>query len=98
MANCIVMDNKDNVATVLNKVLPGMELVVLDSNMKKIGSVTSAAEIPFGHKISLKNIGADADIIKYGEVIGKAVKNIGTGEYVHVHNVVSIEGSKKVAG
>ena len=26
-------------------------------------------------------------VIKYGEVIGVATKNIGVGEHVHVHNV-----------
>lgn len=96
MVTCIVMSGKDNVATVLNKVQPGFELTVLDSGMKQIGSVRSVAEIPFGHKISLKNIEVDSSIIKYGEVIGKATESIKAGEYVHIHNVVSIEGSKKV--
>ncbi len=96
MVNCIVMSSEDNVATVLDKVLPGLELVVLDSGMERIGSVRSVAEIPFGHKISLRNIGTDGDIIKYGEVIGKATNKIEAGDYVHIHNVISIEGSKKV--
>jgi altronate dehydratase small subunit len=94
--NCIVMSNKDNVATVLNKVLPGIKLKILDSSMRQIGVIRSEAEIPFGHKISLKNIEADANIIKYGEIIGKATKRIKAGDYVHIHNVVSIEGSEKV--
>lgn len=95
MGKCIVMNSKDNVATVLNKVSPGLELKVLDSGMKQIGSVQSVGEIPFGHKISLYNIEANANIIKYGEVIGKSTENIVIGGYVHIHNVVSIEGSKK---
>jgi altronate dehydratase small subunit len=96
MGKCIVMDRQDNVATVLNHISPGEEVLILDSQMNQIGTVKSATKIPFGHKISLASLGNDADIIKYGEVIGKSTSAIKVGAYVHIHNVISIEGSKKV--
>ena len=48
--------------------------------------------IPFGHKVALRRIAKDEPVIKYGEVIGKATADIGEGEWVHVHNLVSLRG------
>ena len=39
-----------------------------------------------------KNIDSGENIIKYGEIIGKASKPIKTGEHVHVHNIESTRG------
>lgn len=44
-------------------------------------------DIPIGHKLAIKGIKAGDTIIKYGVDIGKAVKDIGPGEHLHVHNV-----------
>lgn len=45
--------------------------------------------IPAGHKVALKDIKKGEFIIKYGEVIGRASKDIKEGEWVHSHNLVS---------
>lgn len=52
--------------------------------------VTSKDDIPAGHKIAIKSIKKGEYIIKYGEIIGMAIKDISIGEHVHVHNVASI--------
>jgi len=98
MENCIVMDVRDNVATVLARALPGTALAVLDPERRPVGQVVSVSSIPFGHKICLSAIGSGGDIIKYGEVIGRATEAIGVGEYAHIHNIISIEGSGKSSG
>ena len=41
----------------------------------------------------LRDFEAGAPVIKYGEAIGNASATINTGDYVHVHNVVSARGS-----
>lgn len=46
-------------------------------------------EIPAGHKIAAEDIKAGAPVIKYGEVIGRATKDIQKGEWVHSHNLKS---------
>ena len=43
-------------------------------------------DIPGGHKIALKNIGGNENILKYGHVIGHAVIDIPAGSWVHSHN------------
>lgn len=46
-------------------------------------------DIPIGHKIALSNIDKNSYVLKYGEVIGIASKNIKKGEWVHSHNLKS---------
>ncbi len=48
--------------------------------------------IAFGHKFALQRINVGQNIIKYGEVIGKATATIEPGEHVHIHNVESQRG------
>jgi altronate hydrolase len=50
-------------------------------------SVTLSQRIGLGHKIALRLIKKGEAIIKYGQVIGFASKDIERGEWVHVHNV-----------
>ena len=45
--------------------------------------------VPFGHKVALKDIKKDEPVIKYGMVIGKATKDIKKDEWVHTHNLKS---------
>lgn len=55
-------------------------------------------KIPFGHKVALENIPPDKNIIKYGEVIGYATKEIKKGDWVHTHNIKSDRGRIKEGG
>ena len=54
------------------------------------GSIKAAADIPAGHKIALKDIGAGGHIVKYGVVIGRATADIPKGSWVHLHVMQSI--------
>lgn len=45
--------------------------------------------IPAGHKYALQDIPTGEYVIKYGEIIGKATRDIQAGEWVHTHNVKS---------
>lgn len=53
-------------------------------------SVTAIDRIPAGHKVALNEIARDSPIIKYGEPIGKATRDIQVGAHVHIHNTVSL--------
>ena len=46
-------------------------------------------QIPAGHKYALRPIACGEYVIKYGEIIGRAMADIKTGEWVHTHNVKS---------
>lgn len=81
------IDEQDNVATALNPLEPGRVRLLGDA---RLGEVTAVTEVPVGHKISLKDITAGEDILKYGVVIGRATQDILKGSWVHLHVMCSI--------
>lgn len=86
----VVINANDNVATVVENAEIGDDIsFFLDQEMK---SIVLKNKVPCGHKIAIKPIVKDQDILKYGESIGKALQNIGIGEHVHVHNIASNRG------
>ena len=46
--------------------------------------------VPLGHKIALRDIAQDEQVVKYGVPIGRATRPIRAGEHVHVHNVTGV--------
>jgi altronate hydrolase len=50
-------------------------------------SVRALESIAVGHKIASAAIAAGSPVIKYGQVIGVATRDIAAGAHVHVHNV-----------
>lgn len=79
----LIMNSKDNVATVLEEI-PKDEVISIDNIDIKI-----SRKIKFGHKFALADIKKGEYIIKYGEIIGKAKKDIEAGDWVHTRNVRS---------
>jgi altronate dehydratase small subunit len=86
----LVMNSDDNVATAVRSLKRG-ETVNTEVGVNDTG-VLLVSDIPFGHKLAMKDIARGADIVKYGEVIGRAVAGIQKGEHVHVHNVEGLRG------
>ncbi len=90
MPQAIIIDPADNVATALAD-LPAGDLAesVLDDRQVLVALVE---DIPLGHKFATRPIGLGQEVIKYGEVIGRAIQYIAAGSHVHVHNVESLRG------
>lgn len=78
----IIIDEKDNVAVVIQAV--GKNDIVETS----AGPITALENIPTGHKIAMCDIKKGSPIIKYNIVIGEASIDIKRGEWVHTHNVL----------
>lgn len=74
---CIVVDSRDNVATLLDN---ETERTLLP------GGLPCAPGIPFGHKAAIRPIATGEPVRKYGVTIGFASADIAVGEHVHVHN------------
>ena len=85
----IQIDDRDNVATVTGDVKRGETVEILSPDGKVILRAKPVDDIAFGHKLSLRRIREGEEIIKYGEVIGVASRDIPAGEWVHTHNVDS---------
>ena len=89
-AHAIIMKSIDNVCTVVDTVEPATE-VCAEIDGKNI-VVAVVERIPFGHKFALRLIKTGDPVIKYGETIGLATKDILPGQHVHVHNLESCRG------
>ena len=89
MKKAIQIDGRDNVATVTSEVMKGEAVEVLSPEGEVLVKPKVADDVPFGHKIALRDLGKGDEIFKYGEVIGIASEAIGLGAWVHTHNVES---------
>ncbi len=84
MKKTIVITPNDSVGVALAPLKKGEEYE----------GVTLVEDIEKGHKFALKAIKAGERVIKYGEVIGKATKDIAVGEHIHSHNMATnLEGT-----
>jgi altronate dehydratase small subunit len=89
------LSSKDNVANVLADVPPGAEVVLRpDQNDARIKALE---RIPFGFKIAVTDITKGSSVIKYGESIGIASRDIRPGQLVHIHNVEGARGRGDLA-
>ena len=70
------IEQKDNVATALEGLMPGAVRLLGDGCRTEAEAVQ---KIPKGHKIALQNIRAGEDVIKYGVRIARATKDIRPG-------------------
>jgi len=85
----IQIDEKDNVATTTGELDAGEELEVISPDGKVILKPKVSEPIPFGHKLAIRPIAKDENIVKYGEIIGVATQPIESGAWVNTHNVGS---------
>ncbi len=54
-----------------------------------VNGITVLDDITFGHKIALVNISKGEKIVKYGNPIGTATKDILAGQWVHTFNITT---------
>lgn len=73
----LVLHMSDNVAVALS---------VIDIGTVTTEKVTAANRVPKGHKIALRPIAKGEPVLKFGQIIGFAQKDIAPGEWVHEHN------------
>lgn len=81
MQRAIRIHEKDNVAVALTSLKKGETFTFGEA------TVTLGTDIEQGHKIALRDIHTNENIIKYGTVIGHATCEIATGSHVHTENV-----------
>src|SRR5947207_4232533 len=73
----------DNVAVAARALQPG-EQVRFDGDTLTVGG-----RVGLGHKVALRPIRKGEPVLKYGQIIGFASRDIAPGEHVHVHNVAA---------
>lgn len=85
-----MINPKDNVATLLSDAEKDDFIRVRLGEQSREEQIKEA--IRFGHKCALHKIPKGENVVKYGEVIGRATRDIPQGHHVHVHNVESLRG------
>lgn len=87
MTRAIILKDNDNVATLIDTATSGVTVELTGENA---GQLTLRADIPYGHKCAVTDISAGSEVIKYGQVIGRATSDIRAGDHVHIHNVEAL--------
>ncbi|VFB18344.1 UxaA family hydrolase [Pseudomonas fragi] len=75
----LILSENDSVAVARKQLARGFRVESLD--------LTTADEIPSGHKIARRALTKGEAVLKYGQVIGIATQDIVAGAHVHTHNV-----------
>jgi len=81
MSEFIQIHPQDNVVVALRD-LPAGTCYCSDA-----GVITAAAAIPQGHKMAIRAVAPDEQVVKYGFSIGHATEAIVPGDWVHTHNM-----------
>ncbi|GAA0824778.1 MULTISPECIES: UxaA family hydrolase [Bacillota] len=87
MINSMIIDENDNVIVAIEAIKKGS-----DVNYKlngEVKTIIAMEDIKIYHKVSIREIKKGEPILKYGEHIGIAGKDIEIGMHVHVHNIES---------
>ena len=84
----LVHDKKDTVGVVVVEGLKaGTDMLCVVTADNSSFKLKSRSDVPIGHKVALTDLKAGDTAIKYGQDIGKIIKDVAKGEHVHVHNV-----------
>ncbi|WP_289088668.1 UxaA family hydrolase [uncultured Veillonella sp.] len=85
--NAVMTDKKDTVAVVIEPIHRGDVISYkMDNDIK---TITALDDIMIYHKVAIHAMKKGSPVVKYGEHIGLAAKDIQAGEHVHEHNVES---------
>ena len=88
--DAIILRAADNVATAVQELKAGQEAATrLD---REIIRIVIKENIPYGHKFTVRSVHKGENILKYGEVIGRATSDIAAGCHAHVQNIESLRG------
>jgi altronate dehydratase len=86
MGKAIRVNQKDNVVTAVSDIEEFEEVTYgAGSDIRRIKALEA---IPFGHKMAINNISKGGNIIKYGEIIGRASTDVEAGQWIHTHNTL----------
>lgn len=81
MSQFVKINKDDDVVILLED---GVKGKIIDVDGEQI---TLLEDTPKGHKVAIKEIKKDNDVLKYGYSIGKAKEDIKVGQWIHSHNM-----------
>ena len=85
MVRLLVLNSKDHVAVAAEALAAG-EYGMYRMSGEEV-KVQALVDIPKHHKIAIKAAVKGENVLKYGEVIGRALQDIPVGDHVHTQNI-----------
>ena len=86
--NALLMDTKDNIVVCVKDVALGSEVIYSQDGQHC--TLIAKDNIPACHKVAIKPIEKGADVLKYGERIGRSTCAIEVGQLVDHNNIYSV--------
>lgn len=87
MHKALAHNRGDHVAVAVAPISAGEEIVVVYMDDDGEVRVRAQADVPYGHKVAVAELGADEPVIEYSTQVGVARQSIQPGDYVHTHNI-----------
>ena len=81
IAQVVHINPEDNVVVAIAPIAKGDEIRTRDID------ITAIEDIPQGHKVAVKPIPKDEQVIKYGVSIGHTTEDVKAGQWVHTHDM-----------
>ena len=93
IASALLLREGDNVAVATHDLSRGEQITVGGRE------ISVRATVPRGHKVAITAVPAGEKVLKYGQSIGRATRDISPGDHVHVHNLGmdDVEGTYEFA-
>lgn len=87
-SNALLMDTTDNIVVCVKDVALGSKVIY--SQNGQLCTLSAKDNIPACHKVAIKPIEKGADVLKYGERIGRSTCAIEVGQLVDHNNIYSV--------
>ena len=93
IASALLLREGDNVAVATHDLSLGEQITVGGRE------ISVRATVPRGHKVAITAVPSGEKVLKYGQSIGRATRDISPGDHVHVHNLGmdDVEGTYEFA-
>lgn len=89
-ASAVSLHDGDDVGVMVSDGRMGMTCTVALADGSAL-ELTLASDVPFGHKLALRDLSEAEPVTKYGVPIGRATAAIPAGTHVHIHNLAGFK-------
>lgn len=83
----LLHETDDDVGVATMDLAAGDVIQALTLDGEPVTEVELVDDVPLAHKVAVKAIAADHDVLEYGRPIGASTVAIARGAHVHTHNL-----------
>ncbi len=91
MAHAILMHEPgDDVGVAVRDLKKGESVGAVTLEGRFVAEVKLVGAVPLGHKVAMRDLEKDKEVIEYGRTIGGATQAVKRGAHVHTHNLKTL--------